>query len=69
MTRKKTQKVKAGQDAHLSVTLNGALIHALDEEAERMESASPGLSYTRSDALRAVLHGWMATKTKEIKNG
>jgi hypothetical protein len=66
MGRPKTRKVKAGEDMHLSVNLDGALVQALDKEADRLMVERPGLKFTRTDALRVVLHDWMSAQKKEI---
>jgi len=64
MGRPKTQKIKAGEDVHLSVVVDGSLVQALDREAERMTAERPGVTVTRTDALRVLLHNLKNSQTK-----
>lgn len=47
---------------HLSFTIDGAIIQALDDEALVMSERNPGLSFARTDVLRVVLHNWMISR-------
>jgi hypothetical protein len=62
--RPKTRKPKAGELTHLSINLDGGIVHALDEEAARLSTERPGPAWTRTDVVRVVLHEWMTSRTK-----
>lgn len=65
--RPKTRKAKVGEAMHLSMTIDGAIIQALDDEADRMSAERPGLKFTRTDVIRVLLHDWMARASKSKK--
>ncbi len=62
-----TRKPKAGEQQHFSITLDGALMLALDDMAEQMSRERPGLTLTRTDVVRVALHEWLADRKKEHK--
>jgi hypothetical protein len=64
MGRPIARKAKSGEPTHLSVNIDGTLVRALDKEAERLTAERPGPKFTRSDALRVVLHNWAAERAK-----
>lgn len=53
--RPKTRKPKPGEPIQISLTLDGALVVALDEEADRLAAERPGLSLSRADVIRMAL--------------
>ena len=65
--RPRTREAKPGEAMHLSMTIDGAVVKALDEEAERMGVERPGLKFTRTDVIRVLLHDWMTSRTKRGK--
>lgn len=65
--RPKTRKPKAGEAIQVSITLDGALILALDQEAERIAAERPGLTLTRTDVVRVALHEWLTSRSPKSK--
>lgn len=61
MGRPTSKKCKPGQQAHLSVVMDGELLIALDDEAERM-TKKLRLPVTRTAILRIVLEDWIAAQ-------
>lgn len=60
MGRPKTRKPKPGELTHLSINLDGAIIHALDEVAARLSAEHPGPAWTRTDCVRQAIREWLA---------
>jgi hypothetical protein len=51
-----------GKLQHLSFFVDGAVIQALDEEADRLMAAQPPIRFTRTDVLRIIIHNWINRK-------
>jgi hypothetical protein len=56
--RPKTRKPKPGVAMHLTVNIDGAMVQALDQEAERRSSERRGPPWTRTDVVRDIIAEW-----------
>ena len=65
--RPRTRKPKPGESTPVSVNLDGALVQALDEEAERRSAERRGPAWTRTDVVRDVLAEWFESRSKRGK--
>lgn len=63
--RPKTRKPKPGELFALNLNFDGAVVLALDEEAQRMERAQPGLTITRTDVVRMAVLEWLKSRPKK----
>lgn len=59
--RPKTRKPKEGVPMHITITIDGGIVVALDKEASR-RSGGRGPAWTRTDVVRDVLIGWLETR-------
>ncbi len=57
--RPKTRKPKAGELTHLSINLDGAVITAIDERADRLSKERGGPVWTRTDVVRDALRAYL----------
>lgn len=65
--RPKIRKPKPGEPIQISITVDGALVQALDGEAERISGERPGMRLTRADIVRIALNEWLASRSHRGK--
>lgn len=60
-------KAESGSTPVLAIRLDKATQERLDAQAKRMSDAQPGVTYTRSDVVRVLLHRGLEAEEKKAK--
>lgn len=58
--RPRTRKPKAGEVQQMSVSLDGGVVQAIDDELEKINDERNGPVWTRSDVIRIAVRDWLA---------
>ena len=68
MGRLRKRTPKAGELTEITLRVDGAIVQALNDEADRRsEESDGGPKWTRADVIRVVLRDWMKGRPKPRK--
>lgn len=60
--RPRTRKPKPGEPQQMSISLDGEVIQALDEEMEKLNADRRGPAWSRTDVVREAVTDWLAAR-------
>jgi hypothetical protein len=67
MGRPRTKQPKPEESVALSIRIGADLANALDSEVEKMNAEHRGLTFTRTDIVRVLLHEALDARAKSRK--
>lgn len=65
--RPRTRKPKPGKAQQMSISLDGAVVQAIDDELAAMNAEGAGPEWTRSDVVRVAVKDWLARRSRAKK--